>query len=225
MLFFFVFFFFTKHNYAFKPPGQFSKVNAILQQTGRQFYWKVNPSLHIQITGSITMTVLSQYKLQLCGAHCKATDSRSKCCESTSAGFCLQRETLPQPHHWAHVCREIPALLCKTKLRICTNLRPTVASNLQRLKTESPQGDRFFPRNKGSADPKPPELSLNCATNKLSCCQHLPEVAPSMGSLWKLLPTSQNTQQEHSMFPTEHSWKPSVSPQVLHAPVASVRHQ
>lgn len=129
---------FSECSYGFKSPEQFSKANVILQQTGRQFYWKVNTSLHIQITGSITKTVLSPYKLQFCGARRKATDSRGKCCESTSASFCLQSETLPQPHHWAHVCWEIPALLCKTKLSICTNLRPTAASYPQKLKTESP---------------------------------------------------------------------------------------
>lgn len=161
----FLYYFFSERSYAFKSPEQFSKANVVLQQTGRQFHWKVNPLLHIQIAASITKTVLSPYKLQFCGARCKATDSRGKCCESTSASFCLQSETLPQPHHWAHVCPEIPALLCKTKLSICTNLRLTAASYPQRLKTESPQGDGFFPRN-AQEDPRPrARAEPNHATN------------------------------------------------------------
>lgn len=104
--------------------------------------------------------------------------------------------------------------------------KPQTNSSLQPAKTKSRVSARrqILPteHSRGSADPEPPELSLNCATNRLSCCRYLPEVTPSVGTLWQALPISQHTPQEHSVFPNEHSWKASVSPQVLHAPVASV---
>lgn len=65
--------------------------------------------------------------------------------------------------------------------------KPQTNSSLQPAKTKSRVSARrqILPteHSGGSADPEPPELSLNCATNKLSCCRYLPEVTPSVGTV------------------------------------------
>lgn len=202
LCFFMPFFFFPECSCVLKSAEQFSEVNVILWQTGWQLPWKVNPSLRIQITGSITKSVLAAQSCSSAVHAVKATDSISKCCESTSASFCLQRETLPQPHHWAHGCWD-PCFTLKNKAPF--TYRPPADSSLSPHSTGGGVSTRRqFSRRNTQKDPWA-RAEPGSALNKLSCFQHRAAISPSMGTQWQVVPHLSQQKRTGSQMNTSES--------------------